>query len=559
MKPSFILSVIFLSVISFPSFAQQEAVTRKKSLNIVKEIKPPVINFVEGSMKLIDPSDNNAIDAQESCRISFKINNTGRGDGLGCVARVKATGSTTGLSYKNYEIPAIKVGETKTIEIPVTASMNTVDGKVDFTIDIYEPNGFGPDPLYLSINTKKFLSPLIKVTDYTVTGTGAGGVLSKRTPFDLQLLVQNVEHGVGENVNVELILPEGVFLMDGDQNTGYANITPGKTESLVYGLIVNNNYSSSTIPVKVIITEKYGKFAENYDINLNLNQTLASRKITVEEKEIERGKITIASLSSDVDKNIPQTSIKQEKTFAVIIANENYSFEASVPFAANDGAVFEKYCEQTLGIPKTNIRFSTNATLNVLRNDIDWLNNVLKSYNGEAKAIFYYAGHGIPDESNGTAYLLPIDGYGNNYRTGYKLDEIYASLTQYPSKSVTVFLDACFSGTKREGGMLSKNGRGIAIEVEEGDVNGNMVVFSASQGDQTAYPYTDKNHGMFTYFLLKKLQESKGEVNFTDLETYIQNNVSQKSIVINGKSQTPKVTPSPAIGSQWKTWSLIDK
>jgi hypothetical protein len=559
MKHSFILSVIFLSAISFSSFAQQEALTRRKSLNIVKEIKPPVINFVEGSMRLMDPSGNDAIDAQENCKITFKINNTGVGDGLGCMARIRATGSTEGLSYRDYEIPTIKVGETRTVEIPVAASMNTLDGKVDFTIDIYEPNGFGPDPLYLAVNTKKFLSPLIKVTDYTVTGVGAGGVLSKRTPFDLQLLVQNVEHGMAENVNVEISVPEGVYLMDGDKNTGYANMSPGKAESLVYGLIVNNNYTSATIPIKVKITEKYGKFAENYDINLSLNQTLASRKINVQEKEMERSLITIASLTSDVDKNIPQTSVKQDKTFAVIIANENYSFEASVPYAANDGSVFEKYCEQTLGIPKTNIRFSSNATLNVLRNDIDWLRNVIKSYNGEAKAIFYYAGHGIPDEASGSAYLLPIDGSGNNFRTGYKLDELYSSLSEFPAKSVAVFLDACFSGTKREGGMLSKNGRGIAIEVEEGTVDGNMVVFSASQGDQTAYPYSDKGHGMFTYFLLKKLQESGGKVNFNDLESYIQINVSQKSIVLNGKSQTPKVTPSSSLGAEWRGWSLMDK
>jgi hypothetical protein len=35
---------------------------------------------------------------------------------------------------------------------------------------------------------------------------------------------------------------------------------------------------------------------------------------------------------------------------------------------------------------------------------------------------------------------------------------------------------------------------------------GNMVVFSAAQGDETAYPNNDEKHGMFTYFLLKKLQ-----------------------------------------------------
>ena len=85
---------------------------------------------------------------------------------------------------------------------------------------------------------------------------------------------------------------------------------------------------------------------------------------------------------------------------------------------------------------------------------------------------------------------------------------------------------------------------------------GNMVVFSAAQGDETAYPNNEEKHGMFTYFLLKKLQESKGDVTLYELGEYIKTNVSQQSILLNGKSQTPCVTPSASLDASWREWKL---
>ena len=53
---------------------------------------------------------------------------------------------------------------------------------------------------------------------------------------------------------------------------------------------------------------------------------------------------------SDVDINIPVTTGKRDRTFAVIIANENYKNESPVLFAGNDGVILKQYCLQTLGM-----------------------------------------------------------------------------------------------------------------------------------------------------------------------------------------------------------------
>ena len=151
---------------------------------------------------------------------------------------------------------------------------------------------------------------------------------------------------------------------------------------------------------------------------------------------------------------------------------------------------------------------------------------------------------------------MPTDGSGTNTASGYSLDEMYSKLGRTKAKSVTVFLDACFSGAIRGDGMLA-SARGVAVKVKKNSVTtGNLVVFSAAQGDETAYPYNEKGHGMFTYFLLKKLQESKGEVTYGELGKYIKEQVSRRAIVINEKSQTPTVIPSSSMGENWKKMKL---
>lgn len=228
----------------------------------------------------------------------------------------------------------------------------------------------------------------------------------------------------------------------------------------------------------------------------------------------------------DVDFYIPIADNVSNHTFAVVISNEKYQMEKPVQYAENDGNTFAEYCKKTLGLPEKNVHFITNATLNNIKHEIKWLEDVIAVYHGDAKVIFYYAGHGIPDEQNKSAYLLPIDGYGSDVTTGYALEDLYKALGSLPSKSVTVFLDACFSGAKRDGDMLA-SARGVAIKVKQATPVGNIVVFSAAQGDETAYPYKEEEHGLFTYYLLKKLQETKGNVTLGELSDYIKTQVER--------------------------------
>ena len=104
-------------------------------------------------------------------------------------------------------------------------------------------------------------------------------------------------------------------------------------------------------------------------------------------------------------------------------------------------------------------------------------------------------------------------------------------------------------------GMLA-NARSAKIKPKANAVSGKLVVFSAATGDETAYPFKDKQHGLFTYFLLKKLQETKGDINYADLSSYIIQNVKQQSIIVNQKSQTPQVNVSGDLQTTWTKLKL---
>lgn len=255
---------------------------------------------------------------------------------------------------------------------------------------------------------------------------------------------------------------------------------------------------------------------------------------------------------SDVNMDIPVTGKNNADCFALIVANENYnSLIATVPFALSDGEVFRDYCLKTLGIPERQIRLVKNVTLNGLTDGVDWLCGTMKSWNGKAKAIVFYAGHGVPDAETNSAYLIPTDANPTKTSQLYSLEKLYGTLNEIECQSLTFFLDACFSGTRRNGQMLVEGTRGVVIKPKTNQLKGNTVVFSAADGYQTAHPFKAQQHGLFTYYLLKSLKESKGEISYGKLFNQVKENVA-KEASLDAKEQTPTVNVSTKLMNDWQ-------
>ena len=543
---------LFTVVLLCGNLLAQSNVSQPMDFHIEKEVIPAMLNVVPNTLQFIEQDTNGVIDANEQCKIRFQITNTGRGDGYGCVAKTTLFGAIGGLSVPDVILPVIATGSQCWVDVPIYASSYTQTGEVTLSVVVEEPSGFGTEEIKSTIGTSKLKTPYINVVSYKVLGSTTG-TLEKRKPFTLQVIVQNTDQGTAHDVNIDVELPQNVSRLGGDiAHFNIETLKAGESRTLEYELIANQE-AAENMDIQIALSEKMGKYAENANIPLQFGQHVGSSIAMNVERHDHEVEIKRASLVSAVDENIPISNKKNTNAFVVIIANENYQSVAFVPFALNDGNIFREYCLKTLGIPEKQIKYVPNATGNQIKAQVNWLQTICEVFE-DAQIIFYYAGHGIPDESSRTAYLLPIDGIGTDISTGYKLDDLYSALGNIPAKNVTVFMDACFSGSKREQGMLA-SARGVAIKAKSGMPQGNMVVFSAAQSDETAYPNNEEKHGMFTYFLLKKLQDTKGDVTLHELGEYIIDNVRKKT-AINGKLQTPCVTPSASLDASWREWKL---
>lgn len=364
------------------------------------------------------------------------------------------------------------------------------------------------------------------------------------------------------NANGELVVPFGV----------YQDIKPaGDAERLLYTVAKNGKWGLWHQEKEIIACQYDAPIEFNADVaNVKKNGEasliknplkdgtqilIAETKTPSKKKEKGPAVSRYPKPDSDVDTNIPVAKQQAETMFAFIICNENYP-DAPVPYSLNDGRMFREYCQKTLGIPSSNINMYEDATYGNIITAVEKMKSIADAYEGDASVIFYYAGHGFPDEKQSTAYLLPIDGDASSINsTGYSLAKLYKDISSLKLKSSVVFLDACFSGTKREDQMLS-SARGVAIKVKEEAPQGNMLVFSAAQGDETAHQLEEKHHGLFTYCLLKELQSTQGDIDLGTLTDNVTKQVKRQSVVINNKRQTPTVIPSPSLSGSWRQMKL---
>ncbi len=270
---------------------------------------------------------------------------------------------------------------------------------------------------------------------------------------------------------------------------------------------------------------------------------------------------TISIGKSDVDVNIPETYTKKENTYALIIGNEDYSSyqtdlksEVNVNYAVNDAYTFKEYVVKTIGVPKKQVFLLTNATAGQIYQGIAKLNTLAEIKEGKAELIFYYAGHGLPDEKTKEPYIMPVDVSGSDLQYAIKLNDVYKKLTEFPVKRVTVILDACFSGGARNQGLLAM--RGIKIIPKENYLSGKIIIMASSSADESSGAYEEKEHGLFTYFLLKKLQETKGDITYKELMDYITEKVKEESVLVNNKLQTPRIQTSDKVKDIWEVWKI---
>lgn len=254
---------------------------------------------------------------------------------------------------------------------------------------------------------------------------------------------------------------------------------------------------------------------------------------------------------TNIDKYIPECDTINDNTWVVIIANENYRHESKVRYAKNDAESFKNYCVKTFGVPKKNIRFIQNACLYDFEMLVKWLSGIAKQHGDDAKVLFYYTGHGMSSRRNNKSYFVPVDGSFDKVRSCYSVDVLLDNICALPINSAVLIVDAGFVYYDRFNKGSDKKQK-VSIRSNNQLVNGNVVLFMASQSDETAFIYEDKKHGLFTYFLLNEIQNSPYDIKLGKLFYDVQSKVKTFSLSEFKSMQTPTVIYSADMKDKWK-------
>lgn len=252
---------------------------------------------------------------------------------------------------------------------------------------------------------------------------------------------------------------------------------------------------------------------------------------------------------------IERVAEPDDNKYALIIGNEDYNkynyatvSTPDVEYAIADAEAFREYAMNYMGVPANHVIYYTDALGSQMRRGLNRLQEVCESNGGQTEIYFFYAGHGQPDEE-GKTYLIPCDGSLKDPKMdGFKLDDLYASISSIPAKKRLIFIDACYSGQGRAAWA--------EIVVDDEALKGNTVVMTATSGTEKSMPYAEKKQGTFTYHLLNTIKETKGEIQLNNLYETITRKVIDTSVMVNDSKQTPQLFTGEGIEAGWEEWKL---
>jgi hypothetical protein len=259
----------------------------------------------------------------------------------------------------------------------------------------------------------------------------------------------------------------------------------------------------------------------------------------------------------NVDMNIPNVYTPNPDGIAIIIGNRNYANPdvPAVEYAAADAKTMKQYAISMLGFTEENVIFIENAkktdfelTFGTREVPQGKLFNWVKP--GKSDVFIYYSGHGAPDLSSSKAYFMPVDSDPNYIRIGgYPLDVFYTNLSKTPARSVTVVLDACFSGGS-QGGMIIRQASPMFIEVKMPLLGGPGALLASTSGDQISSWYPKGGHSLFTYYYLRGLRGDADlnrdrKVTLSEMRDFLAENVPYTARRLFNREQIPVVQGDP--------------
>ena len=567
--------------------AEAQSVTSEslsfKLEDVTEMFMPPDLRM---NIKFVDDNNNNILEAEESGYIQLDISNRG-----GKADNVKVTVTPLDRDYgvnlgQSVISTYVDKNSSTEVHVPMTASLNVPTGFTKFNIVVSEPMGYDINAT-LELSTFEFQRAKLNLNGVEISDSGVdtkpynGNPDNKLQNMDVvraTVLIQNIGDGEAKKVkytisskdpNIRLLTMSGYA----QSITGeVADMLVGQTNEISFRLSPNAHYThkGDFIPVYLTVMEDKG-FGNITSQQIPIPFDAATVKpemVKVEgNKEMLMASLGTKVISNDARvtsetryKDIMVAPLGQsiyQNAIAIVIGAEEYQDKAiaPAPYAARDAEVMSEYFRKSLSIKDVRTYTDGQATRSELKRLFDPQRGSL-AYSivpGQTDLYVYYSGHGVPmttPDGGKDVFLIPYD-VGKDWisEDGYSLNKLYKDLASLNAKSVTVILDACFSGSSRTSEVFQS--QSIAnqkfVIVDETDMeqpwlnNPSFRVFTSSRGDQTSQANDRTRSGRFTYYLAVGLQgdadkDGNGKIMMSELVEFVTSNVDKET----SGQQTPQ-------------------
>jgi len=266
----------------------------------------------------------------------------------------------------------------------------------------------------------------------------------------------------------------------------------------------------------------------------------ASKTITVS-RPLADSKPLVAVLNPAQVKRQPERD-----AVAIVIGIADYKNFPRADYANDDARVFYDYAIRAFGIKPENIKLLVDSDadeVGIYRAFKTWLPSRVRA---STDVYVYYSGHGLPSQDGQGLYLLPqradrdfID------KTAITQAEINAAIQAVKPKSVTIFLDACYSGQARTGETLLASARPVSLKAETAAFPDGFTVITASRGNQISSSSPELKHGIFSYYLMRGMEgdadaNRDGRITTGEMQVYLAENVARQAAMMSRK-QDPQI------------------
>ncbi len=373
--------------------------------------------------------------------------------------------------------------------------------------------------------TRTAVGAAISVSFVKLTDQSGDGRLDDREFADVTFRVRNVGTGLTSSLGVQVLHGSGLARLAGAPDTiQLPSLEPGDSTELSFPVYTTGRERDPELALVVWA----GGAAFRATARMPTSAPAARPAPDSTEIPIDRA---------------PRAMMLNPDALAIVIGVERYQRLPEARHADRDARLIRSYVTQTFGVPDDALHLvmrldgeASGSELRRLTGERGWL---ARRASENTDLIVYFAGHGALG-SHQVPHLLPADAdpaYVDE--TGIDLHALFDRLARLPARSITVILDACFSGMTRTGRPLVPGSRAAVVSLEHPAlVRRNMAVIVASRGSQAAGDLPARRQGALTWFVARGLQgeadaNRDASVSVAELGAFVERGVMRASAALD--------------------------